>query len=74
MSLDEDAAAWKKAVKDKGLDWLQLSDLKGWKNEAARIYGVNSIPSLMVVAADGSILGSKLGAEEAENLIIEYLK
>lgn len=74
VSLDEDAAAWKKAVKDKGLDWLQLSDLKGWKNEAARIYGVNSIPSLMVVAADGSILGSKLGAEEAENLIIEYLK
>lgn len=74
ISLDKEDDAWRKAVKSKKLTWHHLSDLKGWKSEAARIYGVNSIPSLMVVTADGKILGQKLTSEEAAEIIAENLK
>jgi alkyl hydroperoxide reductase subunit AhpC len=41
VSIDEskDRAKWLKAVRDDKLPWVQLSDLKGWENEVARMYG-----------------------------------
>ena len=44
VSLDSKADAWAKGVKDLNITWPQLSDLQGWKNAGAALYGVNSIP------------------------------
>ena len=71
VSFDSQAEAWKKAVKDLGLSWPHMSDLKGWKCAAAEVYGVNSIPSNILVDGQGTIVacdlrGDALAAKLAE--------
>ena len=50
VSLDSNAESWKKAIQQDRLSWSNhVSDLKGWKTEAAAIYGVSSIPMSFLV-------------------------
>ena len=42
VSLDKDKNDWLKAIKDDGLVWKQISDLKFWNSEAAALYGVEA--------------------------------
>ena len=37
VSLDNNAEAWKKAIKDLNITWAQMSDLKGWSCEGAKL-------------------------------------
>lgn len=74
ISLDSKADAWEKGVKDLGITWPQLSDLKGWKNSGAALYGVNSIPHTILVDKDGTILAKNLHGDELEAKLKEVLK
>lgn len=74
VSFDRDAEAWKKAIKDDKLEWKHISDLKYWQSEAAKIYGINSIPHLMLIDAEGTIVARGLHGEELANKIAELLK
>lgn len=61
VSLDKNKLAWKKAVNDDGLEWpYHVSDLKGWKNEAAKTYRVRSVPSNFLIDGDGKIVAVNL--------------
>lgn len=64
VSLDEKQEAWLKAVQKDTLTWLQLSDLKGWKNEAAAKYGVLAIPQNFLLDPNGVIIAKNLHGEE----------
>jgi len=74
VSLDSDKAKWEKAVADDKLAWPQVSDLKGWKNEAAAIYSVNSIPSNLLIDKTGKIVGRNLREEKLRLTISGLLK
>ena len=74
ISLDEDADAWKGAIKKYEMDWKHVSDLQGWKNAAAQQYGVQSIPFMMVVDGEGKIIAQGVRGEELKNLVEEYFK
>lgn len=74
VSLDNDEANWKEAISTLNLKWTHVSDLKGWENEAARMYGVNAIPFTMVVAQDGTILSTGLRGGELITFVKDYLK
>ena len=63
--------AWVKAIHDDHLEWPQVCDFKGWKNEAAQLYGVLSIPQNYLVDASGKIIGINLRGEELENKLQE---
>jgi peroxiredoxin len=61
VSLDKTKEAWEQAIKADGLKWSNhVSDLKYWDSEAARAYGVRSIPFTVLVDKDGVILGQNL--------------
>ncbi len=61
VSLDKTLAAWKQAIKDDKLDWpYHVSDLAGWNNRAAVMYGVNGIPMNFLVNKDGVIVAKNL--------------
>ncbi len=60
VSLDEDGEKWKKAIKDDGMPWTQVSDLKGWKNEVSTYYGIQGIPSTLLVDPQGKIIAKDL--------------
>lgn len=74
VSLDSKAEAWAKGIKDLHITWPQLSDLQGWKNAGAQLYGVNSIPHTVLVDKDGTIIAKKLHGEEIEAKLREILK
>jgi peroxiredoxin len=69
VSLDEKKEAWEKAIKDDGLVWTNVSDLRGWDSEAARMYQVESIPANFLIDPEGRIIASNLrGAALAAHL------
>lgn len=74
VSLDSKQDAWEKGIKDLHITWAQLSDLKGWKNEGAALYGVNSIPHTVLVDKDGTIVAKNLHGEKLEAKVSELLQ
>jgi thiol-disulfide isomerase/thioredoxin len=61
VSLDNNRQAWKGAIEKDNLSWkYHVSDLKKWKSEAARIYGVGAIPSSFLVDENGIIIAKNL--------------
>mgnify|MGYP002623074469 CR=1 FL=1 len=74
ISLDNDKEAWKSAVDELNMSWPQLSDLKGWENEAAKRFNITSIPHTVVVDQQGTILRRGLRGEELKAYIAEQLK
>jgi hypothetical protein len=69
VSFDSKADAWKKGIADLQLPWHNISDLKGWKCAAAEIYGINSIPSNILVDPSGQIVAHDLrGSKLVEKL------
>jgi len=74
ISLDNDSEKWEKAVEDDNLIWTQVSDLKGWKNEVAQMYGVNSIPHSILVDTNGVIIAKNLRGDSLHNRLEELFK
>ena len=74
VSLDKEKAKWEKAIADDKLAWTQVSDLKGWQNEAAALYAVNSIPSNLLVDKTGKIVARNLREEKLKETISGLLK
>lgn len=62
VSLDTpgDHQKWVNAIKNDQLTWPQVSDLKGWENEAAKIYGVRGIPASFLIDPSGKIIAKDL--------------
>lgn len=63
ISLDDKEANWKKAIKDDGMPWTQLSDLKGFNNAVSQYYGIKGIPSTLLVDPEGKIIARDLRGE-----------
>lgn len=57
VSFDTSREAWAKGVKNLGIDYLQVSNLKKWKEtEVSKAYHVNWIPAIYVVDAEGRVV------------------
>lgn len=71
LSFDQKHDAWEKAVKDMDLNWIHLSDLKGWQTVAGSAYGVMSIPASILVDPNGIIVAEGLRGEALGNKLAE---
>ncbi len=71
ISFDQNKEAWLNGVKKLGMEWPQLSELKSWNNKAGQLYGINSIPSNVLVDRDGKILALDLRGEDLGNKLKE---
>ncbi|PWG78159.1 TlpA disulfide reductase family protein [Pararcticibacter amylolyticus] len=58
--------AWIKAIETDQLAWTQVSDLKGWNNGAAKMYGVRGIPANFLIDPAGKIIARNLRGETLE--------
>ena len=58
VSLDTDKKSWLKAIADDGLNWLQVSDLKGYRSAAVQSYGIGGVPSFFLLDRDGKIIAN----------------
>ena len=74
VSLDQGKKGnWLKAIHDDHLIWPQVSDLKGWKNEAAQLYAVTAIPQNFLVGPDGKIVAKNIRGDDLEKKLAELL-
>jgi peroxiredoxin len=73
VSLDENRVDWIRAIKKDKLDWTQVSDLKGWKADAADLYGVKGIPMNYLLDKNGIIVAKGLRGEELESKLLALL-
>ena len=71
LSLDSKRSAWTGAITSLGLPWTHLSDLKGWRSEAAATYGINSIPATILFDPEGRVVCTDLRGEELEKKLAE---
>jgi len=75
VSLDFKQEMWKEAIDTDKLVWpYHVCDLKGWKNEAALLYKVKSVPASYLIDGDGIIVGKNLRKESIEKKLREYKK
>lgn len=74
VSLDETKQNWTKAILKDRLNWLHVSDLRGWKSSAAQNYGVQSIPQTFVLDSSGIVIGVNLRGQALEDFIEKQLK
>ncbi|HEY4110648.1 TlpA disulfide reductase family protein [Puia sp.] len=73
VSLDEQKERWVAAIKKDGLAWTQVSDLKGWDNQVAALYGIKGIPMNFLLDKDGKIIAKGLTGEALEKKLAELL-
>lgn len=71
ISLDDKKEPWLKAIEKDGLTWTHVSDLKGWKNAAAKTYGVTVVPTNYLIGPDGKIVASNLREEALQTKLKE---
>lgn len=73
VSLDKAKEPWVKAIKDDGLAWTQVSDLKFWYNEVAVKYHIQSIPQNFLIDPNGKIVGRNLRGPDLQAKLCELL-
>jgi peroxiredoxin len=71
VSLDKTKESWLAAIEKDGLIWHHVSDLKGWQNEAAKLYGVTSIPHTVLLDKEGKIIARNLRGEALDAKLAE---
>lgn len=73
VSLDRPEAhdAWLAAIKKDGLTWTQVSDLKYWSNEVAKLYDIRSIPQNFLIDPSGKIIARNLRGEDLDKKLAE---
>lgn len=73
VSLDKKKENWVKGIQDDHLDWIQVSDLKFWNSEIAKLYGVRAIPGNYLVDSKGIIVAKNLHGEELQSTLKSLL-
>ncbi|WP_341841013.1 TlpA disulfide reductase family protein [Chitinophaga caseinilytica] len=73
VSFDEKQDRWKQAIRTDNLTWTHVSDLKGWKNEVGKLYGIRAIPQNLLIDPQGKIIARNLRAEELGKKLEELL-
>ncbi|MFO0391175.1 MAG: redoxin family protein [Planctomycetota bacterium] len=73
ISLDEDRAKLDAFVKARKITWRQHFDGKGWQNEAAQAWGIQSIPATFLIGADGKIVATDLRGQQLDQKLAKLL-
>ena len=66
--------AWMKAIHKDELTWTHVSDFKFWNNEAAKLYGVKSVPANFLIDPTGKIVAKDIRGEELHKTLGKFLK
>jgi peroxiredoxin/uncharacterized protein YdcH (DUF465 family) len=73
VSLDQPGKkeAWLNAIKQDGLTWINVSDLKFWNNAVVKLYGVQAVPQNFLLDKEGKIIAANIKGEELNSKLAE---
>jgi len=74
VSLDDDKNAWLDAVGKLELPWIQVNDVVDGDASGASAYGVQAIPTTILIDQNGTIIAKNLRGEELAKKVAEILK
>jgi thiol-disulfide isomerase/thioredoxin len=75
VSLDQAKPNWVQAIATDKLEWANhVSDLKYWYSDAAKLYGVQSIPTNWLLDENGIIVAKNLRGETLEQELEKLVK
>ena len=74
ISLDTDKEAWLNAKAKYELNWIHVSDLKGFESPAAKQLAVSYVPHLFLLDPTGLILAVDLREEALANKLAEVIR
>ncbi len=73
VSLDRSKEDWVKAIKEDGLTWTHVSDLKWWQSDAAKTYSITGIPFSLLLDPNGVIIAKNLRGAALQKKLAELL-
>ncbi len=74
LDLATSKAQWVAAIKQDGLTWTQVSDLKGFDSDVAVNYGVHAIPDNFLIDPSGKIIARNLRGYDLEQKMKQIFK
>jgi len=74
VSFDKNGKSWKDGITKLNITWPQMSDLKYWDCEGAKIYAIRSIPHTVLLDKDGKIIARGLHGAELLSKLAELIK
>jgi len=75
VSFDQKGAKdkWLDAIHHDGLTWTNISELKFWDNNAAKLYDIQGIPANFLIDPNGIIIARDLRGKELDQKLSEVL-
>lgn len=73
VSFDTERGQWLEAIGTNGMNWIHVSDLGAFDNQAAKDYAVQGIPTNFLIDAQGLIVAKNLRGEALYEKIAELL-
>ena len=73
VSLDKTKDAWLRGIEEDGLKYHHVSELKYWNSDAARLYGIRSIPSNLLLNSEGKIVAKNLRGDELQEVLSQFI-
>ena len=74
VSLDSSHDKWVKTVNENKMNWIHVSDLKGWQSTAVTLYGIKAIPAnFLIDCKTGKIVAKDLRGEELAEKVAMFL-
>lgn len=74
LDLPGTGAKWKNIIRQSKMEWLQVSDLKGWECKAALAYYVNAVPANFLLDPNGKIIAKNLRGDALQKTLAELFK
>jgi peroxiredoxin len=74
VSLDRSKNDWLQAIKQDGLTWTHVSDLKYWQSAAAKTYNITGIPFSVLLDPNGVIIAKNLRGPALDKKLEEVLR
>lgn len=70
ISLDDNKDKWLEAVRTDQVNWIQLSDLKGFnESEVAQAYKIRQVPTVYLINPQGEVIQTNPSADELEAIL-----
>lgn len=74
VSLDTQEDAWSKGIEQLNITWPQMSDLKRFESEGVKLYAIRSIPHVVLIDGEGTIVSRGLHGGELQEKLAELLE
>jgi len=71
VSLDRTKEDWLQGIREDGLTWTHVSDLKFWQSEAAKTYSITAIPFSLLLDPNGVIIAKNLRGQALDDKLEE---